>query len=295
MKDQTRSHIVELSWFLALATIPVVALCWAGLRMGGLEQAPWIPLACMMCPMLAALVVQKVIARGPLLGTAGLWLAWPRWLPVVRAMALIGLLTLAGFGLTLLLWPQLFTGLAYMDSRLAVPGNLAPAWSIAVALVVTWFVAPVLNLPLMLGEELGWRGFMTPRLVALFGRRGVLVGGVIWGLWHVPGIVLLGYNYPEHPWMGVLVFCAICTVLSVLFSYSMQRGRSVLTPALQHGVLNQLAVLGMLSVDKDSWVDVFHAPTGLLMLAVLIPAAWLCYRRIDAALLGTPPTSVRGP
>lgn len=286
MKDLKQNHILELSWFLLLATAPVIGLCWMGYRMGGLAQAPWIPVASMMCPMLAALVVQKAIARKPLRGTAGLWLAWPPWRPAIGAMLLIGLLTLAAFALTLVLWPELFTGMAHANERIMLPGSMGTPTRILAALILTWFIAPVLNLPLTLGEELGWRGFMTPRLVALLGRRGVLLGGAIWGLWHLPAIVLLGYNYPDHPWVGVLLFCTICTTLSVLFSYAMQRSRSVLVPALQHGVLNQLAMVAMAtSIATDHWLDALHAPTGIIMLLVLIPAAVLCYRRIDSTAL----------
>ncbi len=38
----------------------------------------------------------------------------------------------------------------------------------------------------MFGEEYGWRGFLQSRLQNKFGKRiGVLLVGVIWGLWHV--------------------------------------------------------------------------------------------------------------
>ena len=39
----------------------------------------------------------------------------------------------------------------------------------------------------LLGEELGWRGYMNRKLEPLVGTLGTcLIGGIIWGLWHFP-------------------------------------------------------------------------------------------------------------
>jgi membrane protease YdiL (CAAX protease family) len=52
----------------------------------------------------------------------------------------------------------------------------------------------VASLPRALGEEIGWRGFLLPRLVERFGfTTGCFSGGIIWALWHSP--VLLGADY----------------------------------------------------------------------------------------------------
>lgn len=46
--------------------------------------------------------------------------------------------------------------------------------------------APVMSLGL-LGEELGWRGYMNRKLEPLVGIVGtVLIGGAVWSLWHLP-------------------------------------------------------------------------------------------------------------
>lgn len=46
-----------------------------------------------------------------------------------------------------------------------------------------------------LGEEIGWRGFLTPRLTAMSGFLiASLVAGAVWAAWHLPLIVLSNYN-----------------------------------------------------------------------------------------------------
>ncbi len=45
------------------------------------------------------------------------------------------------------------------------------------------------------GEEGGWRGYMMPKLMEIMGRKKALViGGIIWGLWHAP-ITCIGHNF----------------------------------------------------------------------------------------------------
>ncbi len=39
----------------------------------------------------------------------------------------------------------------------------------------------------LLGEELGWRGYMNQKMEPLIGTVGTcLIGGIVWGLWHLP-------------------------------------------------------------------------------------------------------------
>jgi membrane protease YdiL (CAAX protease family) len=42
-------------------------------------------------------------------------------------------------------------------------------------------IGSIINIPMFIGEELGWHGFMTPRLIMLLNtKRAFLAGGVIW-------------------------------------------------------------------------------------------------------------------
>ena len=81
--------------------------------------------------------------------------------------------------------------------------------------------APLINMLAAVGEEAGWRGCLYPQLKAKFGkRRGWLIGGVIWGMWHWPVIGLIGYEYGTDyfgfPIVGMLIFCIFTTVGGIL-------------------------------------------------------------------------------
>ncbi len=45
------------------------------------------------------------------------------------------------------------------------------------------------------GEEIGWRGFLLPRLTTQFGFTvGCLLSGCIWAVWHYPALLWANYN-----------------------------------------------------------------------------------------------------
>ena len=47
------------------------------------------------------------------------------------------------------------------------------------------------------------------KLLPLGRNRALLVTGVIWGIWHAP-VILMGYNYPTQPVLGVLLMVVFC-------------------------------------------------------------------------------------
>ncbi len=62
-------------------------------------------------------------------------------------------------------------------------------------------LAPPINMLFAVGEEAGWRGYMMPQLKERFGLlNGRLLGGVIWGVWHWPIMLLTGYDMAPIIW-----------------------------------------------------------------------------------------------
>jgi len=78
----------------------------------------------------------------------------------------------------------------------------------------------LLLLVFIAGEEVGWRGYLQGRMTTAFGEvRGVLLLGLLWGLWHFP-IALTGFNFPSYPWVEALVFYPIfCVALAFIIAY----------------------------------------------------------------------------
>jgi membrane protease YdiL (CAAX protease family) len=92
---------------------------------------------------------------------------------------------------------------------------------------------------LVVGEEIGWRGFALPLLLARTGPWGAsAVVGAIWALWHLPLFYLEAmpqFGSPFLPFVGYTI------ALSVLLTLLAQRaGGSVIIATLFHGAVNTL-------------------------------------------------------
>lgn len=59
-------------------------------------------------------------------------------------------------------------------------------------------IAPLFNMLFAFGEELGWRGFLLPKLMPLGKWKAIILSNVIWGFWHAP-VIMQGHNYPGYP------------------------------------------------------------------------------------------------
>ena len=96
------------------------------------------------------------------------------------------------------------------------------------------------------GEEFGWRGYMMPKLLKLTNKPAALIiGGIIWGLWHAP-ITIQGHNfgldYPFFPWLGILLMCLDCTMENCFYTLLSERTKSVFPAVICHGVNNQCGI-----------------------------------------------------
>ena len=86
-------------------------------------------------------------------------------------------------------------------------------------------------------EELGWRGFVLPRLLERHSPlRATAVLAPIWAVWHWPLWLLRGL---PHRYWPFLVFFLIVAPLTVLFTWlHLRTGGSVLAATLFHGSVN---------------------------------------------------------
>lgn len=69
-----------------------------------------------------------------------------------------------------------------------------------------------------LGEEFGWRRFLQPLLEKRYGMRlGILILGIIWGIWHLP---LSIYVYSEENWgIQFLNQIILCILFAIFLAY----------------------------------------------------------------------------
>ena len=247
---------IVLSYGLAwLAALPL----WLH---GGLAH-PLFPLwvvLMMLTPAVSAIVVTKITEPGARPVEA---FALNRWKPFKRLLA-FGIAALAGsfaiHAVALLIGAGLglyefdlhrFSGMKeLLDTKLAAypeaRAQLPPLNLLLVVQLVALVPGAIVNTLPALGEEIGWRSWLLPRLLPLGTFPALLISGVIWGLWHAP-LILLGYNYGDIPWgKSLLCMTLMCVALTPFISWLRLSSLSVWPAALAHGAFNAAGSLYLL-------------------------------------------------
>ena len=121
---------------------------------------------------------------------------------------------------------------------------------------------------LVIGEELGWRGFALPRLQARYGSLGAsVILGLLWAAWHLPNQFIPGLEYYGY---GILAFAAYVVPMTVLFTWLAAHTRgSLLLAWLFHGAINSPVFVG-LSIDTVERWWLSAAVYGLCALIVVL-------------------------
>ena len=115
--------------------------------------------------------------------------------------------------------------------------------------VPTVLLGPFLGLLVSSGEEYGWRGYLQSELVKMGKVRGLLLLGIIWGLWHAP-IIAMGHNYPGYPILGILIMTLYTTGLAFFLGYVVLKSGSPWLAAFLHAVNNQ--ALSLIHIFKPT-------------------------------------------
>lgn len=144
---------------------------------------------------------------------------------------------------------------AALDQLRALPSSVLDA--ILVAQVIG--LGSLINIPvLVFTEELGWRGYLHTLWRPSGFWRTSLTTGAIWGFWHAPAIYFYGLNYPGHGAIGIPIFIIFCTLLAPIMTFFRDRGRSVIAPAILHGMINAVAGYAALGLSGAAfpWLGV---------------------------------------
>jgi uncharacterized protein len=90
-----------------------------------------------------------------------------------------------------------------------------------------------------LGEEIGWRGFLLPRLVQRAGfTGGCLLSGCIWAVWHYPGLLFADYNAGTKPAFALSCFTLMVIADSFILGWLRLKSGSLWTGAVLHASHN---------------------------------------------------------
>jgi membrane protease YdiL (CAAX protease family) len=272
-----------LTWFIIIAFVISWPLFLAPLLFPNLEPAMrqlattglWA--LGMWGPGIAALVVTLAVAKQPFsalrLNTLGpkRYYIWAWFLPPV-------LIILSGLLTVLIRTGQLDTEFTLMQQMMEQTGTQLPVSTgtlILIQVAQALLIGPLINVIFTMGEELGWRGFLLPRLLPLGQWKALLISGAIWGVWHAPAIAQ-GHNYPDHPILGILLMTVFCILMGIIIGWMYLNTRSPWVAALTHGSLNAWGGLPLLFLKPGfdtALGGTLSSVTGWLVMGLFI--GWL--------------------
>lgn len=95
------------------------------------------------------------------------------------------------------------------------------------------------------GEEFGHRGFMFPLLYQVSPMVGIIVGGLIWYVWHLPLALVVPQTGEYSAWqillnLVVMAFGSICAFAYLAYVYV--KSRSVFVTSIAHITMNNVSV-----------------------------------------------------
>ena len=274
-------HAAEIRLFLALLFVFSGGF-YAFLFLEPSAPGRWLSYsaAFMWCPGLAALLTLLILRRS----LRGLGWSWGGLRYYVIAYALPLAFCLPVY---LLVW---WLGLGAFDShafeayrsRTGLPPGLAGSLGVIAAVLL----AAPLGMVATLGEELGWRGLLVPRLFASMSfTRTSLVTGLIWAAWHYPVVVaVLPVFIPKLP-IAYAIACFSVSVVAISFVHAWLRLRSgsVFPAALLHATSN--AFMGAFeALTKHTDVTSYFTYEYGLGFALVVPLLSLPFWRAGKGL-----------
>ena len=211
---------------------------WLIAKSGHIDSASGEYVSCLMwCPGLAALLTCKYLGRD--LSTIG-W-KWGRaryqvscyLIPLGYGIAIYGFVWLTGIGG---FYNRGFVAAISKDFGL---GQI-PAWlSIGLYFFITATARVIEDLPTVLGEEIGWRGFLVPELAKRHSFTATaLISGLIWALWHYPILLLADYNPGTPTWYYLPVFTLLLPLLSFVWTWMRLKSGSIWPGVVLHAAHN---------------------------------------------------------
>jgi CAAX protease family protein len=285
----SRGH---LHWRIGLyvAAVIAVAWLWLGSFRLGFRPPEWVAILVLMwIPGLLSFLFRVVFREGFAdvgwrVGKLRFW-AWAYLGPLT--LATLSILVALGLGRVVLapgLSEQTMLEAVVFKLSWLIPDS-SSLGLLCQRFVSVAFIGMVPGFFCALGEELGWRGYLLPRLVRAGWPCPLLFSGLVWGIWHFPLFFLTGYGHG-----AVCASLAMFTLLTVLFGVFIGWLRlvsgSVFVAAMAHGSFNGFvqSFFGVSFVGDGAWFWVGdYGALTLLSYAFLV--AWLYgSRRVHAVL-----------
>ena len=223
-------------------------------------------------PALASVVARLVLREG--FSDVSFRLGGRRgWSAIVVALLFPIVVGLIAYGIA---W---MTTLARFAPRSDIAGDAAsPLTAFAVILAASATIGTLTLTLTAAGEEIGWRGYMLTRLIDAGVPRPVLVSGLLWGLWHVPGTLTGVYATGPSPLISAVLLMVTITSLGYVIGRMRLETGSVWPAIVVHAAWNSIIVGAFDLATTGAGAALWVGESGVLTAFTLVVAAFLFSR-----------------
>ena len=274
--EETKLDPKGIFSFLSITFVVTYAieggLILSGFRMTQLPASygQLIVAAVMWVPALATVLTIKFVTRE---GFAIVNFRFGSWKPYLTSGLLVPFCFVIIYGLTWLLglgqpdWGlEQFLATIRSTAGTDLPTMPSSALVLPVLFVVTLVIVPFINGLFGFGEELGWRGYLLPKLMVLGKLKAYLLLGIVWGLWHLP-LIFIGFTYPGQPILGTLAFIALTITFGIYINELTLSQRSSILAGWVHGVFNsqKLGIWALIFPTTNPLIGGFAGIVGIMV------------------------------
>jgi membrane protease YdiL (CAAX protease family) len=188
---------------------------------------------------------------------------WPLAIGGPIALHFVSFLVLSITGLALFAAPQITGSVGFAVLK------------ISTGLAVGTFFA--------LGEEIGWRGYMLPRLLGRGVVPAMLLVGFLHGVWHLPLMLTTDYYHNSgNPLLVVPLFLVTLTLAGMFFGFLRLWTGSVWPVAIAHAMVNMAwEIMTEMTQTKSALVlEYLGGESGVIMIAGLLVFSFFVIRHM---------------
>jgi len=267
--NNAKKQVITFIILLVVLSTVVYTLYFNGLSHKNLIWLMW-------CPGIAAIITRLFYQKN--LKNFG-W-GWGKtryqaaayFLPLLLGLIVYGIVWGAGLGGVSI---ENFTN--FVAHFLSLPNSLSFIPSFLI-IAVAGFIGSAIS---AFGEEIGWRGLLVPELAKLTSFTKVsIISGVIWALWHYPGILFLGYSSGLPSWFALLCFTVMVISSSFVYTWLRLKSGSVWTGVILHSTHNLFIQVLFDKVTVDTGTTFYFTTEFGVGLAIIYSvAAYICWKK----------------
>jgi membrane protease YdiL (CAAX protease family) len=157
----------------------------------------------------------------------------------------------------------------------------SPLAKFGAGLALAGTLGVLLSLFTSTGEEVGWRGYLLPRMIQARIPQPILVTSLIWGVWHLPVVFAGVYAMSPSHWLTAFNLMVVTVAIGAILAWLRIGTGSIWPCIILHATWNGLINAGFTLAVQDHTENIWVGETGILVVVTLVIAALLLKNKLN--------------